>query len=62
MRKRKVAERKFAAFKTEAPLGSLEENDLKKVKDQIIKELAESESKKNEWYDQEFEKNLKSVK
>ncbi len=34
-------------------------NDLKKAKAQVLKELAESEKNKKDWYDKELEKNLK---
>ncbi len=36
-----------------------EEDDLKKVKARIIKELEETQKSKNEWLDNEMEKNLK---
>jgi hypothetical protein len=35
-----------------------EETDLKKVKAQLLKELAEKEQNKDEWYDAEMERNL----
>jgi hypothetical protein len=36
-----------------------EEEDLKKVKARIIKDLEETEAAKNEWLDKEMDKNLK---
>ncbi len=35
-----------------------EETDLKKVKAQLLKEIAEKEKNKDEWYDAEMERNL----
>jgi hypothetical protein len=35
-----------------------EEEDLKKVKAQMLKELAEKEKNAKDWYDTEMEKNL----
>ncbi len=37
----------------------VENEDLKKVKAQILKELEEKEQNNKEWYDKEMEKNLK---
>ena len=37
-----------------------EEEDLKKVKAQALKEIEENEKNKNEWYDKELDKNLKN--
>lgn len=39
--------------------GENEENDLKKAKAKILKELEEKEKNNKEWYDKEVEKNLK---
>ncbi len=61
-RPRKPADKKFAAFKTGKPAQEQEENDLKKVKAQIIKELEENQANKEEWYDKELDKNLKNIK
>ena len=36
-----------------------EENDLKKAKAQTLKQIAEQEKNKNQWYDEEMDKNLK---
>lgn len=36
-----------------------EENDLKKVKAQTLKDLEEDQANKKEWYDNELDKNLK---
>jgi hypothetical protein len=48
----KVAGVKFSINKTK------EETDLKKVKSQVLKELAEKEKNDKEWYDKEMDKNL----
>ena len=39
-----------------------DENDLKKVKDGLLKELEEAEKNKEEWFNNELDKNLKSIK
>ncbi len=39
-----------------------EEQDLKKVKAQLLKDLEANEENKKEWYDTEMEKNLKNAK
>ena len=49
----KVAGAKFTIEKQK------EEDDLKKVKAQILKELEEKEKNTQEWYDKEMDKNLK---
>jgi len=61
-RQRKPAEKKFPAFNLAKPVEQDEENDLKKVKAQILKELEENEGKEKEWFDKELEKNLKNIK
>jgi len=61
-RKRKPAEKKFPAFKIARPGEEQEENDLKKVKARIIKDLEEDKEKEKEWFDKELEKNLKNIK
>jgi hypothetical protein len=61
-RKRIPADKKFAAFKASKPEQNQEENDLKKVKAQIIKELEEKQEKTEEWFDKELDKNLKNIK
>ncbi len=38
-----------------------EENDLKKVKAQTLKDLEEDQANKKEWYDNELDKNLKKL-
>ena len=35
-----------------------EETDLKKMKSEILKELAEKEKNEKDWYDKEMDKNL----
>ncbi|GAA4468538.1 hypothetical protein GCM10023093_26300 [Nemorincola caseinilytica] len=49
----KVKGVKFTISKT------TEENDLKKVKEQLLKDLEEKEKNDKEWYDKEMDKNLK---
>ena len=61
-RKRKPTDKKLPAFRAVEREKEQEENDLKKVKAQIAKELEEDTAKKEEWYDKEFEKNLKNIK
>lgn len=39
-----------------------EKEDLKKVKEQILKELAEKEKDSKEWFDKELDKNMKNIK
>jgi len=58
MRTRKPTNGRVAGVKF-TPASSPEENDLKKVKAQILKELAEQEQNSKEWYDKEMDKNLK---
>jgi hypothetical protein len=36
-----------------------EESDLKKVKEKMLKELAEKEKNDKEWFDKEMDKNMK---
>lgn len=36
-----------------------DDNDLKKAKEQILKELKEKEENSKEWYDKEVAKNMK---
>lgn len=61
-RKRKPADKKFAAFKLTREEGNVEENDLKKVKEQILKDLEANKENDKEWYDKELEKNMKNIK
>ncbi len=41
-----------------------EQDDLKKAKEQILKEIEEKEKEKNnkEWFDKELDKNMKNIK
>lgn len=56
-RPRKIVEKKMPAFKlTRVP--QEEEQDLKKVKAKMMKELKEKEQNGNDWLDKEMEKNL----
>jgi len=57
MRKRKLTKGRVAGAKFTISEKS-EENDLKKVKEQTLKELKKKEEDK-EWYDKELDKNLK---
>jgi len=57
-RQKKEMTRKVPAFKhTEVKVQP--EEDLKKIKAQVIKDLKETEQSKKEWYDNELDKNLK---
>ena len=61
-RKRKPADKKLPAFKLSRVQEDHEENDLKKSKARIIKELQENQLKEKEWYDKELDKNLRNAK
>lgn len=61
-RKRKPADKKLPTFKMARIPEDQDENDLKKSKERIIKELEENKAKEKEWYDKELDKNLKNVK
>ncbi len=61
-RKRKPTDKKRPAFKAERTPGEQEENDLKKVKEQIKKDLEENQANDKDWYDKELDKNLKNIK
>lgn len=39
-----------------------EKDDLKKAKEQILKEIEEKEKNNKEWFDKELDKNLKNIK
>ena len=58
MRTRKLTNGKVAGAKFTLNEQN-EEQDLKKVKARIQKELEENEQNKKEWYDKEMDKNLK---
>lgn len=58
MRKRKLTKGKVAGAKFTIK-EEKEENDLKKVKGQTLKELEEKNKDDKDWYDQEMDKNLK---
>ncbi len=58
-RKRKVTDKKLPVFKVAKAPQETGEEDLKKVKAQIIKELEENEEQAKEWYDKELDKNLR---
>lgn len=57
-RTRKIVEKKLPAFRT-THVPPEEEQDLKKVKEKLMKELEEKEKNGREWLDNEMEKNLK---
>jgi hypothetical protein len=61
IRKRKISEKKRPAFR-QPVVQPDDENDLKKAKERIMKELEESEQNQKEWYDNELDKNLKQQK
>jgi hypothetical protein len=58
MRTRKPTKGRVAGVKFGIS-GETDSNDLKKAKAQLLKELADSEKNKKDWYDKELEKNLK---
>ena len=58
-RPRKLVEKKLPAFRTTHTPPD-EEQDLKKVKAKLMKELEEKEKNGQEWLDKEMEKNLKT--
>ncbi|MDR3679495.1 MAG: hypothetical protein P4L41_05975 [Flavipsychrobacter sp.] len=58
MRTRKPTNGRVAGVKF-ALNTEVENDDLKKVKAQILKELEEKEKNNKEWYDKEMDKNLK---
>jgi hypothetical protein len=50
-------------FRSERVEDNTEENDLKKVKENILRQLNEDTTANDkEWYDKELEKNLKNIK
>ena len=59
MAARKRIVKKLPDFRTPKEEKRIEEEDLKKVKEQTLKELEENEKNKNDWYDKELDKNLK---
>lgn len=59
MAARKRIVKKLPEFRVMKENKEPEENDLKKVKADLLKEIEENEKNKNEWYDAELDKNLK---
>lgn len=57
MRTRKPTKGRVTGAKFD--LKDLEDDDLKEAKARMLKELAESEKDKKDWYDKELDKNLK---
>jgi hypothetical protein len=62
MAARKRIVKKVPDFRVTRDQQVTEENDLKKVKAQALKELEEKEKNKEEWLDTELDKNLKQQK
>jgi hypothetical protein len=62
MAARKRIVKKLPDFRLPGNKEEEKEEDLKKVKAQAIKEIAENQKNKNEWLDNEMEKNLKNAK
>ncbi len=58
MRKRKPTNGRVAGVKFALKKDG-EQDDLKKAKEQILKELAEKEKNSKDWYDKEIDKNMK---
>ena len=59
MATRKKVLTKRPAFRMREMENTADENDLKKVKAQALKELEEKKLAEKDWYDKELEKNLK---
>ena len=59
MAARKRIVKKLPEFRVMKETKEPEENDLKKIKADLLKEIEENEKNKNEWYDAELDKNLK---
>jgi len=59
MAARKRIVKKLPEFRSARDKQQSEEEDLKKVKAQALKDLETDEKNKKEWYDKELEKNLK---
>ena len=62
MAARKRIVKKLPEFRITKDQKEPEEDDLKKEKARIIKELEENEEKEKEWFDNELDKNLKNIK
>ncbi len=62
MTPRKRIVKKLPEFRLPKEQKEQEENDLKKVKAQALKDLEANEKKSDEWLDDEMEKNLKNAK
>lgn len=58
MRTRKPTKGRVTGAKFEIA-AKQEENDLKKVKAKMLKEIQEQEKNKKDWFDRELDKNLK---
>jgi hypothetical protein len=62
-RQRKPTHKHMPPFRSERVEDNTEENDLKKVKENILRQLNEDTTANDkEWYDKELEKNLKNIK
>jgi len=62
MATRKRIVKKLPEFRLPKASEEKEENDLKKVKAQALKQLEEDEKNKKEWFDNELDKNLRNIK
>jgi len=62
MAARKRIVKKLPEFRLVKGQKETEEDDLKKVKANMLKELAANEKNKKDWYDNELDKNLKNSK
>jgi hypothetical protein len=62
MAARKRIVKKLPEFRLLKDQNESEEEDLKKVKAKVLKEIEDNEKNKKEWYDNELDKNLKNTK
>ncbi len=61
-RKRKPLDKKMPTFRVTRNEDIKEEQDLQKVKAEVLKSLEQKQANDKEWYDKEYEKNLKNIK
>ena len=61
MATRKRIANKVPSYKLPKKQGEQEEQDLKKVRAAMLKELEDNKQKIREWYDSELEKQMKKV-
>jgi len=62
MSARKRIANKVPSYKLPKTLENQEDQDLKSVKANLLKELEQSKEKLQDWYDKELDKNLKNIK